>query len=265
MLPLLQQEFERLADEGTCIHQYVLRLQDKVREARLRGQHSEYLDLLSSLLAAVSMERHTASGSEPASAAVGEWVSRWWAKICELGILQVSEAAGSAPLIVLSTQATEDEAGQEEEERGLQSRCGGMQDEEEERFFGVDVLRDRRGSSGDDENSGSESWESEAERVREMYEGSDARERAPSGEVDSALSSSSRKRRYLEVVGQSLSSSSRLAPLRLFLPAWLPDDFEVNCVRVVQGYVEEASSTSAAPVAHLYSERERDPAAGTQE
>ncbi|OLQ08703.1 hypothetical protein AK812_SmicGene7804 [Symbiodinium microadriaticum] len=204
VLPLLQQEFERLADEGTCIHQYVLRLQDKVREARLRGQHSEYLDLLSSLLAAVSMERHTASGSEPASAAVGEWVSRWWAKICELGILQVSEAAGSAPLIVLSTQATEDEAGQEEEERGLQSRCGGMQDEEEERFFGVDVLRDRRGSSGDDENSGSESWESEAERVREMYEGSDARERVPGGGGTVVI-----------VV------------------------FQVNCVRVVQGYVEE--------------------------
>ena len=261
VLPVLQREFGRLAGEGTCIDQYVLRLQDKVREARLRGQQSEYLDLLSSLLAAVSMERHTAGAREPMPAMVEEWISRWWPKVCQRGFPEEGDAAGPVSPIVLSTQASEEEHRDHEEEKGLESTCERKQDEEEE----ADGLREPRGSHGSEENSSSESWESEAERVREMFPRADARKRAPPCEVHSVPSPSSRKRRYLEVVGQSSSSSSRLAPLRLLLPAWLPDDFEVEHVRLIQRYAGDASSASAVLVAHALGERERDPAAGTQE
>ena len=162
VLLVLQREFGRLAGQGTCIDQYVLRLQDKVREARLRGQQSEYLDLLSSLLAAVSMERHTAGAREPMPAMVEEWISRWWPKVCQRGFPEEGDAAGPVSPIVLSTQASEEEHRDHEEEKGLESTCERKPDEEEE----ADGLREPRGSHGSEENSSSESWESEAERVR---------------------------------------------------------------------------------------------------
>ena len=230
----LQAEFDTLQRRGWLVQPYAAALLSRLRTHCSTHGTCEVLDLLSSLIVTVRGELEETGETPACSRPVEDWVRAWWRRV-ETEIPQTSTSAGSsAPIEVLDTQVEEGERLALEEleyQREREAELAARRAQEEEH---------------DEEER---TWESEMERISEMYARAGSAARHQEWEdwvLDQEMHRPPpRTRRYVEVdVGPAPGAARVDKKLKMAVPLDCGPQVVLRNAQLVQS---DNASTCSAP------------------
>ena len=243
----LQLELDRLQRQGWNIDQHIGALLAKARQHRVSCGGCELLDLLNSLLVALRSDAAESSSDLAVSKPISDWLAKWWTRVQQCLPGSSHEELGGATLV--DSQSAGSQTQGQPEDASLYAEAEAIAVEEHEYRLEQRRLAEERARQEDEHESSLESWESEMQRVMEMFAPYEAAKEARAWDNwamwDSMNRPQVRTRAHVEVeVGPEDGCRGECKRLKLPVPECCGDEVVVKQVRILRG---ESSPDSSAP------------------
>ncbi|CAE7949425.1 unnamed protein product, partial [Symbiodinium sp. KB8] len=275
----LRDELQRLQALGWDVGPHVSGLLRRLRSYRIAMGNCELLDLLDSLLITFASEG-AGPEDDDNSRPVLDWLHLWWPRVCS-GC--PASSTGSTPALthIVDTQLDEaDEMVREEQShneeladlartRDLEQAAHEKEETEWEEAMMEAYDEHRHGHDGDSEGPNESTWQSEMERIEEMYHNARRRRRSQTdwrswdnwALFDEMTQPRTRHRRWVEVdVAPTKDSSGEAKRLKLPIPQACGLHVQVTAARVVALDPTSSNTSSTVQAAQL---AEADPQCGS--